>query len=197
MKKLFVKTKDVRITLLKGSSFTIKYQQVDKDYFEVKETEAEMQVIQTQKISSSYWRQWLTKAIPEIMIGVPQEITQIDIEADSNQIVIKDIKLDALSAIVQNGLVKACNLEARKLQLKCLNGTVIGKKLSISDTCKLETINGASILEDTLSPVDGYEVYCGNGKMDVFGKTIPDNMRKEGKTMYIVHCLNGKASIRA
>lgn len=140
--------------------------------------------------------QWLTKGIPEIIIKVPQEILNINIEADSNQIVIKDIKTESLSAIVQNGKVEAINLEANKVLLKCLNGAAIGKKLRIRQVCKLETINGKSLLENSLSSEDGYEVCCENGQADVFGSIKQDKKIKEGKTMYIVHCLNGKASIR-
>lgn len=68
--------------------------------------------------------------------------------------------------------------------------------MRVTDVCKLETINGGNRLENSLSLADGYEAYCENGQVDVFGKIKQGKKIKEGKTKYIVYCLSGRSIIR-
>ena len=65
-------------------------------------------------------------------------------------------------------------------------------KLEVTHVCTLDTLNGMSILEGTITKDACLEVVCENGVTEVSDKKKV-NCKSDGFARYMVHCLNGKA----
>lgn len=105
---------------------------------------------------------------------------------------ITDIEIGKLYVEVGNGKVEVVNLKADDVFLKCCNGSVSATNVEVTHVCTLDTLNGMSILEGTITKDACLEVVCENGVTEVSDKKKV-NCKNDGFAHYMVHCLNGKA----
>ena len=196
-RKFVAVTRDVSLTVKRANSFNISYVNCEKGNFKIEEDQYGIRLIQTEKVSPFYWLQWLTKGSPEVLVTLPESIDICEIEAESNQAIITDIKTDKIYAEVQNGKVEARNVEANDIFLKCLNGSAVAKNVEVAHVCTVETINGASVLEGLIAKDVGLEVACENGITEISDKNKANlGYKSDECAHYVVHCLNGKAVVK-
>lgn len=104
-RKFVAETRDISLTVKRADSFNISYVNCEKGKFKLEEDQNAIRLIQTEKISPFYWLQWLSKDSPEVIVTLPENIDICEIEAESNQVIITDIKTDKIYAEVQNDKV--------------------------------------------------------------------------------------------
>lgn len=191
------KTKDISLTVRRDDSFSISYINCEKNILKIEENQDGIKIFQTKKVSALNWVRWLTKGIPEVIVTLPENIDVCEIDAESNQVLVTDIKIDKVYAEVHNGKVEARNVKANDIFLKCFNGSAVVKNVEVDNICTVDTLNGISVLEGTISKDAGIEVACENGIVEVSdGNKANLSYKKEGCAHYVVHCLNGKAVVR-
>ncbi|EFU82426.1 hypothetical protein HMPREF0576_0795 [Mobiluncus holmesii ATCC 35242] len=196
-RKFVAVTRDVSLTVKRADSFNISYVNCKKGNFKIEEDQNAIRLIQIEKISPFYWLQWLTKGSPEVIVTLPENIDICEIEAESNQAIITDIKTDKIYVEVQNGKVEARNVQANDIFLKCLNGSAVAKNVEVAHVCTVETINGASVLEGLIAKDVGLEVACENGITEISDKNKANlGYESDECAHYVVHCLNGKAVVK-
>lgn len=196
-RKFVAKTRDISLTVKRADSFNISYVNCEKGKFKLEEDQNAIRLIQTEKISPFHWLQWLSKGSPEVIVTLPENIDICEIEAESNQVIITDIRTDKIYAEVQNGKVEARNVEANDIFLKCLNGSTVAKHVEVANVCTVETINGASVLEGLITKDAGLKVVCENGITEISDKNKANlGYKSDECAHYVVHCLNGKAVVK-
>ena len=196
-RKFVAKTKDVSLTVRRADSFSISYVNCEKDIFCVEENQDGIKFVQTEKVSAFYWLKWLAKGSPEVIVALPESVDFCEIEAESNQVLVADIKADKIYAEVHNGRVEARNVQANDVFLKCLNGSAVVNNVKVVVSCMVDTLNGTSVLEGEITKGACLEVVCENGMAEVCDKHKADLGRKtNGCAHYAVHCLNGKAVVK-
>ncbi len=158
----------------------------------VEEAQNVIRLIQTKKVSASNWLRWFTQGMPEIVVSLPHDVEVCEVESDSNQVLITDIEIGKLYVEVNNGKVEVVNLKADDVFLKCYNGLASATNVEVTHVCTLDTLNGMSILEGTITKDASLEVDCENGVTEVSDKKKV-NCKNDGFAHYMVHCLNGKA----
>ena len=122
-------------------------------------------------MSAFYWLKWLAKGSPEVIVTLPENVDFCEIEAESNQVLVADIKADKIYAEAHN--------------------------VKVVVSCMVDTLNGTSVLEGEITKVACLEVVCENGMAEVCDKHKADLGRKtNGCAHYAVHCLNGKAVVK-
>lgn len=196
-RKFVAETRDISLTVKTADSFNISYVNCEKGKFKLKDDQNAIRLIQTEKISPFYWLQWLSKDSPEVIVTLPENIDICENEAESNQVIITDIKTDKIYAEVQNDKVEARIVEANDIFLKCLNGSTVAKNVEVANVCTVETINGASVLEGSITKDAGLEVACENGITEISDKNKANlGYKSDECAHYVVHCLNGKAVVK-
>lgn len=196
-KKFVAKTGDISLTVRRADSFSISYVNCKKDIFKIKENQDGIELIQTEKVSAFYWLLWLAKGIPEIIVTLPGNVDVCEIEAESNQVLVIDIQTKKFYAEVHNGKVELRNVKANDIFLKCFNGSAVAKNVEVVNVCTIDTLNGASVLEGTITEPASLEVACENGITEVSDKNKAKlAYKREGCAHYIVNCLNGKAVVK-
>ena len=191
-KKFIAETKDVRLTVKRADTFGVSFVNCEQDMLRVEEAKNVIRLIQTKKVSASNWLRWFTQGMPEIVVSLPHDVEFCEVESDSNQVLITDIEIGKLYVEVNNGKVEVVNLKADDDFLKCCNGSVSATNVEVTHVCTLDTLNGMSILEGTITKDASLEVDCENGVTEVSDKKKV-NCKKDGFAHYMVHCLNGKA----
>ena len=195
-RKFVAKTRDISLTVRRAESFNISYVNCEKDMFEIEENQDGIKLIQTKKVSAFYWFHWLTKGIPEVIVTLPKNVDFCEIESESNQVLITDIQADKIYAEVHNGRVEARNVKANDVFLKCFNGSAVAKNVEVANACTVDTLNGTSVLEGTITKAR-LEVACENGITEVSdGNKANLGYKIDGCAHYVVHCLNGKAVVK-
>ena len=201
-RKFVAKTKDVSLTVRRADSFSISYVNCEKDVFGIDENQDGIKLVQTEKVSAFYWLHWLAKGSPEVIISLPESVDFCEIEAESNRVLVTDIKADKIYAEVHNGRVEARNVQANDVFLKCLNGSAVANNVKVVASCMVDTLNGTSVLEGEITKDACLEVVCENGSIEVSDKNKVnlgcDNLgrKTDGCAHYVVHCLNGKAVVK-
>ncbi len=201
-RKFVAKTKDVSLTVRRADSFSISYVNCEKDVFGIDENQDGIKLVQTEKVSAFYWLHWLAKGSPEVIVSLPESVDFCEIEAESNQVLVADIKADKIYAEVHNGRVEARNVQANDVFLKCLNGSAVANNVKVVASCMVDTLNGTSVLEGEITKDACLEVVCENGSIEVSDKNKVnlgcDNLgrKTDGCAHYVVHCLNGKAVVK-
>lgn len=191
-KKFIAETKDVRLTVKRADTFGVSFVNCEQDILRVEEAQNVIRLIQTKKVSASNWVRWLTQGMPEIVVSLPRDVEVCEVESDSNQVLITDIEIGELYVEVNNGKVEVVNLKADDVFLKCYNGLASATNVEVTHVCTLDTLNGMSILEGTITKDASLEVDCENGVTEVSDKKKV-NCKNDGFAHYMVHCLNGKA----
>ena len=198
-RKFVAKTKDVSLTVRRADSFSISYVNCEKDIFHIEENQDGIKLVQTEKVSAFYWLHWLAKGSPAVIVSLPESIDFCEIEAESNQVLVADIKADKIYAEVHNGRVEARNVQANDVFLKCLNGSAVANNVKVVASCMVDTLNGTSVLEGEIPKDACLEVVCENGISEVSDKNKVNlscnnlGRKTDGCAHYVVHCLNGKA----
>ena len=196
-RKFLAHTKDASLTVRTAESFSISYVNCEKDIFKIEENQDGIKLVQTEKVSAFYWLRWLAKGSPEVIVTLPDRIDFCEIEAESNQVLVTDIKADKVYAQVHNGKVEARNVQANDVFLKCLNGSAVAHNVKVADSCMVDTLNGTSILEGEITKNACLEVVCENGITEVSDKNkVNLGCRTDGCAHYVVRCLNGKAVVK-
>lgn len=108
--------------------------------------------------------------MPEIVVSLPHDVEVCEVESDSNQVLITDIEIGKLYVEVNNGKVEVVNLKADDVFLKCYNGLASATNVEVTHVCTLDTLNGMSILEGTITKDASLEVDCENGVTEVSDK---------------------------
>ena len=148
-------------------------------------------------MSAFYWLKWLAKGSPEVIVTLPENVDFCEIEAESNQVLVADIKADKIYAEVHNGRVEARNAQANDVFLKCLNGSAVANNVKVVASCMVDVLNGTSVLEGEIPKDACLEVVCENGVAEVCDKHKANLVRNpDGCAHYVVHCLNGKAVVK-
>lgn len=133
---------------------------------------------------------------------MPESVDFCEIEAESNQVLVADIKADKIYAEVHNGKVEVSNVQANDVFLKCLNGSAVANNVKVAASCMVYTLNGTSVLEGEITKDACLEVVCGNGVTEVSDKHKANlgrnnlGCKTDGCAHYVVHCLNGKAVVK-
>ncbi|MFP1703615.1 DUF4097 family beta strand repeat-containing protein [Gardnerella vaginalis] len=201
-RKFVAKTKDVSLTVRRADSFSISYVNCEKDIFHIEENQDDIKLVQTEKVSAFYWLHWFAKGSPEIIVTLPENVDFCEIEAESNQVLVTDIKADKIYAEVHNGRVEARNVQANDVFLKCLNGSAVANNVKVVASCKVDTLNGTSVLEGEIPKDACLEVVCENGISEVSDKNKANlscnnlGRKTDGCAHYVVHCLNGKTVVK-
>ena len=201
-RKFVAKTKDVSLTVRRADSFSISYVNCEKDIFHIEENQDDIKLVQTEKVSAFYWLHWLAKGSPEVIVSLPESVDFCEIEAESNQVLVADIKADKIYAEVHNGRVEARNVQANDVFLKCLNGSAVANNVKAVASCMVDTLNGTSVLEGEITKGACLEVVCENGVAEVCDKHKANlscnnfGRKTGGCAHYAVHCLNGKAVVK-
>nr|WP_217431483.1 DUF4097 family beta strand repeat-containing protein [Gardnerella vaginalis] len=196
-RKFVAKTKDVSLTVRRADSFSISYVNCEKDIFHIEENQDGIKLVQTEKVSAFYWLHWLAKGSPAVIVSLPESIDFCEIEAESNQVLVADIKADKIYAEVHNGRVEARNVQANDVFLKCLNGSAVANNVKVVASCMVDTLNGTSVLEGEIPKDACLEVVCENGVAEVCDKHKANLVRNpDGCAHYAVHCLNGRAVVK-
>lgn len=201
-RKFVAKTKDVSLTVRRADSFNISYVNCEKDVFGIEENQDGIKLVQTEKVSAFYWLCWLAKGSPEVIVSLPESVDFCEIEAESNQVLVADIKADKIYADVHNGRVEARNVQANAVFLKCLNGSAVVNNVKVVASCMVDTLNGTSVLEGEIPKDACLEVVCENGISEVSDKNKVNlscnnlGCKTDGCAHYAVHCLNGKAVVK-
>lgn len=78
---------------------------------------------------------WLAKGSPEVIVTLTENVDFCEIEAESNQVLVADIKADKIYAEVNNGRVEARNAQANDVFLKCLNGSAVANNVKVVASC--------------------------------------------------------------
>ncbi|WP_449675423.1 DUF4097 family beta strand repeat-containing protein [Eggerthellaceae bacterium PR-HUZ602407-17] len=196
-RKFTAHTKDIGLTIKRADAFNITYSNCKKDIFQIEENQNGIKLVQTEKVPSFHWLSWLSKGAPEVIVSLPEHVDVCEIEAESNQVLITDIQVDAMYAEVHNGKVEARNVKANDIFLKCLNGSAVAANVEATHACTLDTLNGTSVLEGTITPDACVEVGCENGSIEVSEKHKANlGYKADGRAHYIVHCMNGKAVVQ-
>ncbi|MDF0753365.1 DUF4097 family beta strand repeat-containing protein [Gardnerella greenwoodii] len=196
-RKFVAETKDVSLTVRRADSFSISYVNCEKDVFGIDENQDGIKLVQTEKVSAFYWLHWLAKGSPEVIVSLPESVDFCEIEAESNQVLVTDIKADKIYAEVHNGRVEARNVQANDVFLKCLNGSAVANNVKVVASCMVDTLNGMSVLEGEITKGACLEVVCENGISEVSDKHKADlGYKTDGCAHYAVHCLNGKAVVK-
>ena len=201
-RKFVAKTKDVSLTVRRADSFSISYVNCEKDIFHIEENQDGIKLVQTEKVSAFYWLHWLAKGSPEVIVSLPESVDFCEIEAESNQVLVTDIKADKIYAEVHNGRVEARNVQANDVFLKCLNGSAVANNVKVVASCMVDTLNGTSVLEGEITKGACLEVVCENGVAEVCDKHKANlgcnnfGYKTDGCAHYVVHCLNGKAVVK-
>ena len=196
-RKFVAKTKDVSLTVRRAESFSISYVNCEKDIFHIEENQDGIKLVQTEKVSAFYWLHWLAKGSPEVIVSLPESVDFCEIEAESNRVLVTDIKADKIYAEVHNGRVEARNVQANDVFLKCLNGSAVANNVKVVASCMVDTLNGTSVLEGEITKGACLEVVCENGVTEVSDKNKADlGYKTDGCVHYVVHCLNGKAVVK-
>ena len=191
-KKFIAEMKDVRLTVKRADTFGVSFVNCEQDILRVEEAQNVIRLIQTKKVSASNWLRWFTQGMPEIVVSLPHDVEVCEVESDSNQVLITDIEIGKLYVEVNNGKVEVVNLKADDVFLKCYNGLASATNVEVTHVCTLDTLNGMSILEGTITKDAILEVDCENGVTEVSDKKKV-NCKNDGFAHYMVHCLNGKA----
>ena len=198
-RKFVAKTKDVSLTVRRADSFNISYVNCEKDIFHIEKNQDGIKLVQTEKVSAFYWLHWLAKGSPEVIVSLPESVDFCEIKAESNQVLVTDIKADKIYAEVHNGRVEARNVQANDVFLKCLNGSAVANNVKVVASCMVDTLNGTSVLEGEIPKDACLEVVCENGISEVSDKNKVNlscnnlGRKTDGCAHYVVHCLNGKA----
>ena len=201
-RKFVAKTKDVSLTVRRADSFSISCVNCEKDVFGIDENQDGIKLVQTEKVSAFYWLHWLAKGSPEVIVSLPESVDFCEIEAESNQVLVTDIKADKIYAEVHNGRVEARNVQANDVFLKCLNGSAVANNVKVVASCMVDTLNGTSVLEGEIPKDACLEVVCENGSVEVSDKKKVNlgcnnlGRKTDGCAHYVVHCLNGKAVVK-
>ena len=201
-RKFVAKTKDVSLTVRRADSFSISYVNCEKDIFHIEENQDDIKLVQTEKVSAFYWLHWLAKGSPEVIVSLPESVDFCEIEAESNQVLVADIKADKIYAEVHNGRVEARNVQANDVFLKCLNGSAVANNVKAVASCMVDTLNGTSVLEGEITKGACLEVDCENGISEVSDKNKVNlgcnniGCKTDACAHYVVHCLNGKAVVK-
>ncbi|EPI49219.1 hypothetical protein HMPREF1581_00245 [Gardnerella vaginalis JCP8108] len=196
-RKFVAKTKDVSLKVRRADSFSISYVNCEKDVFGIEENQDGIKLVQTEKVSAFYWLHWLAKGSPEVIVSLPESVYFCEIEAESNQVLVTDIKADKIYAEVHNGRVEARNAQANDVFLKCLNGSAVANNVKVVASCMVDVLNGTSVLEGEIPKDACLEVVCENGVAEVCDKHKANLVRNpDGCAHYVVHCLNGKAVVK-
>ncbi|MDK7063180.1 hypothetical protein [Gardnerella vaginalis] len=201
-RKFVAKTKDVSLAVRRADSFSISYVNCEKDVFGIDENQDGIKLVQTEKVSAFYWLHWLAKGSPEVIVSLPESVDFCEIEAESNQVLVTDIKADKIYSEVHNGRVEARNVQANDVFLKCLNGSAVANNVKVVDSCMVDTLNGTSVLEGEIPKDACLEVVCENGVAEVCDKHKADfscnnlGFETDECAHYVVHCLNGKAVVK-
>lgn len=191
-KKFIAETKDVCLTAKRADTFGVSFVNCEQDILRVEEAQNVIRLIQTKKVSASNWLRWFTQGMPEIVVSLPHDVEGCEVESDPNQVLITDIEIGKLYVEVNNGKVEVVNLKADDVFLKCYNGLASATNVEVTHVCTLDTLNGMSILEGTITKDASLEVDCENGVTEVSDKKKV-NCKNDGFAHYMVHCLNGKA----
>ena len=201
-RKFVAKTKDVSLTVRRADSFSISYVNCEKDIFHIEENQDDIKLVQTEKVSAFYWLHWLAKGSPEVIVSLPESVDFCEIEAESNQVLVADIKADKIYAEVHNGRVEARSVHANDVFLKCLNGSAVANNVKVVASCMVDTLNGTSVLEGEITKGACLEVDCENGISEVSDKNKVNlgcnniGCKTDACAHYVVHCLNGKAVVK-
>ena len=197
IRKFVAKTIDINVTVRRADSFNISYANCEKDIFEIEENQDGIKLVQTEKVSAFYWFRWLVKGNPEVIVTLPENVDVCEIEAESNQVLVTDIKANKIYAEVHNGKVEVSNVQAYDVFLKCLNGSAVAHNVKAVASCMVHTLNGTSVLEGEITKDACLEVVCENGITEVSDKNkVNLGCKTDGYVHYAVHCLNGKAVVK-
>lgn len=196
-RKFVAKTKDVSLTVRRAESFSISYVDCEKDMFQIEENQDGIKFFQREKVSACYWFGWLAKGNPEVIIMLPEDVDVCEIEAEVNQVLVTDIKADKIYVKVKNGKAAVRNVQANDVFIKCVNGKAVAHNVEATTSCTVDTLNGMSVLEGTITRDASIEVTCKNGITEVSDKNkVNLGCRTDGCAHYVVRCLNGKAAVK-
>lgn len=187
-RKFVAKTKDVSLTVRRAESFSISYVDCKKDMFQIEENQDGIKFFQFG---------WLAKGNPEVIIMLPEDVDVCEIEAEVNQVLVTDIKADKIYVKVKNGKAAVRNVQANDVFIKCVNGKAVAHNVEATTSCTVDTLNGMSVLEGTITRDASIEVICKNGITEVSDKNkVNLGCRTDGCAHYVVRCLNGKAAVK-
>ena len=196
-RKFVAKTKDVNLIVNRADSLSVRYVNCKKELFQIEETQSGIKFVQTKKVPAACWLRWLAQGAPEVVVALPENIDVCELEAESNQVVVADIKADKIYAEVHNGKVEARNVIANDVFLKCFNGSAVARNVEAANVCTVDTLNGASALMGAIAKGASLEVTCENGTTEVSDENKASLNRKlDGCARYVVRCLNGKAVVK-
>lgn len=196
-RKFVAKTKDINLTVNRAGSFSVRYINCKKELFQIEETQSGIKIVQTKKVPAACWLWWLTQGAPEVVVALPENIDVCELEAESNQVVVADIKADKIYAEVHNGKVEARNVIANDVFLKCFNGSAVARNVEVANVCTVDTLNGASALMGAIAKGASLEAACENGTTEVSDENKASLSHKpDGCARYVVRCLNGKAVVK-
>lgn len=89
------------------------------------------------------------------------------------------------------------NVQANDVFIKCVNGKAVAHNVESTTSCTVDTLNGMSVLEGTITRDASIEVICKNGITEVSDKNkVNLGCRTDGCAHYVVRCLNGKAAVK-
>ncbi|MCT7786055.1 MAG: DUF4097 family beta strand repeat-containing protein, partial [Lactobacillus iners] len=187
-RKFVAKTKDISLTVRRAESFSISYVDCKKDMFQIEENQDGIKFFQFG---------WLAKGNPEVIIMLPEDVDVCEIEAAVNQVLVTDIKADKIYVKVKNGKAAVRNVQANDVFIKCVNGKAVAHNVEVTTSCTVDTLNGMSVLEGTITRDASIEVTCKNGITEVSDKNkVNLGCRTDEYAHYVVRCLNGKAAVR-
>lgn len=187
-RKFVAKTKDVSLTVRRAEAFSISYVDCKKDMFQIEENQDGIKFFQFG---------WLAKGNPEVIIMLPEDVDVCEIEAEVNQVLVTDIKADKIYVKVKNGKAAVRNVQANDVFIKCVNGKAVAHNVEATTSCTVDTLNGMSVLEGTITRDASIEVICKNGITEVSDKNkVNLGCRTDGCAHYVVRCLNGKAAVK-
>lgn len=196
-RKFVAKTKDVNLTVNRADSFSVRYVNCKKELFQIEETQSGIKFVQIKKVPVTCWLRWLAQGAPEVVVALPENIDVCELEAESNQVVVADIKADKIYAEVHNGKVEARNVTANDVFLKCFNGSAVARNVEVANVCTVDTLNGTSALMGAIVKGASLEVTCENGTTEVSNENkVSLNRKPDGCARYVVRYLNGKAVVK-
>lgn len=195
--KFVAKTKDINLTVNRGDSFSVRYVNCKKELFQIEETQSGIKFVQIKKVPATCWLRWLAQGAPEVVVALPENIDVCELEAESNQVVVADIKADKIYAEVHNGKVEVRNVTANDVFLKCFNGSAVARNVEVANVCTVDTLNGTSALMGAIAKGASLEVTCENGTTEVSDENEASlSCKPDGCARYVVRCLNGKAVVK-
>lgn len=196
-RKFVAKTKDIKLTVNRGDSLGVRYANCKKELFRIEETQSGIKFVQIKKVPATCWLRWLAQGAPEVVVALPENIDVCELEAESNQVVVADIKADKIYAEVHNGKVEVRNVTANDVFLKCFNGSAVARNVEVANVCTVDTLNGTSALMGAIAKGASLEVTCENGTTEVSDENEASlSCKPDGCARYVVRCLNGKAVVK-